>query len=208
MNLCGCCAEAAPYCLITALSDSRRSNNGTGVEMSQLTAHRCHAEHDTWDGHLNKWTGYLILICMLWFSHYCVSCIKCASHLYCTERERWQTGGQLVATVPAMYLHLPQYLRHMSGSVNMARCPHTFTRRVREWRMRWHLHVSVCSLMTQRSFLSHTLSLSSLLCSLSLSFSGHLVCLLAPQLICLGTYPNLILLLPNSSIRQFPLWTR
>lgn len=29
-------------------------------------------------------------------------------------------------------------------------------RRVREWRMRWHLHVSVCSLMTQRSFVFHT----------------------------------------------------
>lgn len=80
-------------------------------------------------------------------------------------------------------------------------------RRAREWRMRWHLHVSVCSLMTQRSFLSCTLSLSSLLCSLSHSFSGQLVCLLAAQLICRGSYPSLILLLINSSICQFPLCT-
>lgn len=154
---------------------------------------------------------------MWWFSHYCISCIECASHLYCTQRERRQTDenvGQLVATVPAMYLHLPQYLQHVRftehGSMPSylpARRP--LARRVREWRMRWHLHVSVCSLMTQRRFLSHTLSLSLLLCSLSLSFSGHLVCLLAPQLLFLGSYPNLILYthkLPYT-VHQLPLWT-
>lgn len=30
-------------------------------------------------------------------------------------------------------------------------------RRVREWRMSWHLHVSVCSLMTQKIFVFHML---------------------------------------------------
>lgn len=100
---------------------------------------------------------------------YCVFWIKCASHAYCTWRERWQTvenvGGQLVSTGAAMCLHLLQYLQHMSGSVNMAQCPHTFPLCVcwpGKWeneRLGWHLHVSVCSLMTQRSFLSHTFSL-------------------------------------------------
>ena len=73
-------------------------------------------------------------------------------------------------------------------------------RRVREWRMRRHLHVSVCSLMTQRSFLS--LSLSPHFYALSLSFSGHLVRLLAhlPRVLSQSYSFTRNLL----SLRQFP----
>lgn len=75
-------------------------------------------------------------------------------------------------------------------------------RKVREWRMRWHLHVSVCSLMTQRSFLSYSFSLLTsmlfvfvwTLC-VRISRAAHL-----PQDLSQSCF-----LLTNSSICQFPL---
>lgn len=117
------------------------------------------------------------------FSHSCETCIKCASHSYCTQRgEWWQTvenaGAQLVSRGPAVYLHLPQYLQHMSGSLNMAQYPGACWPGVRGWRMRWNLHVSVCSLMTERSlfplFFSSSNSLFSLSFILSISDTTHL----------------------------------
>lgn len=97
---------------------------------------------------------------MSWFSGYGVFCIECVSHLYSMRR---QTVGQLVSTSSTMNLHLQQGPQCMSGSPNMAsslRSLFPLAREVREWKMKWHMHVSVCSLMT--------LSLS----RLSLSASG------------------------------------
>lgn len=153
---------------------------------------------------------------ILLYPHYCVSCIKCASHLYCTQRERWRTvekcGGTISIRWPSNVSSFatvsPAHVRFTEHGSMPSCLParRLLARRVREWRMRWHLHVSVCSLMTQRSFLPRRPSLSSLLCSLSQTFSGHLVCLLAAQLIRLGSYPGLILLLADSSVHHFPLW--
>lgn len=135
MNPCSCCAEAAPYCLITALSDSRRSNNGSWVEMSQLTVYHSCAEYGTWDGRCQmppiNWQGILLesasaTVLRSFLAIVCFAINMPVTHSVPGEncdRLLKMGGGQLVSSWPAVCLHLPQYLQHMSGSVNMAQCP-------------------------------------------------------------------------------------
>lgn len=125
-------------------------------------------------------------------------CWKCKR----TISIQWPCNASSFAPVSPAHVRFTEH--GSTPSYPPARCP--LARRPREWRMRWHLHVSVYSLMTQRSFLSHTLSPSSLLCSLSSSFSGHLFCLLAAELVCLESYPNPGLIIKDSCMCQFPLW--
>lgn len=103
------------------------SNNGTSVEMPQLLVHHCCAEvrHMRWS-HPDTWIQIQIQ-CLLCFS-YCRELNVPVT--YCTQPECWQTvgnvGGQLVSAGPAICLHLPRHLQHMSGSLNVAQWPHTF----------------------------------------------------------------------------------
>lgn len=114
---------------------------------------------------INRWN-------ILLYPHYCVSRIKCASHFYCTQRERWRTaekcGGTISIRWPCNVSSFatvsPAHVRFTEHGSMPSRllARRLLARRVREWRMRWHLHVSVCSLMTQRSFLPHRPPLSPL----------------------------------------------
>lgn len=113
--------------------------------------------------YLNKWTGYLILISMLWFSLLCILYWMCQSLLLYTARtltDCWKCSGTISSHCPCNVSSFatvsPAHVRFTEhGSMpSYLAARRLLARRVREWRMRWHLHVSVCSLMTQRSFLS------------------------------------------------------
>lgn len=105
--------------------------------MSQLTV--CHsaaiqdATHDMGAAKcLDKQTGNLILICFDWhvlffFFFYFVYVVLNMPVIYAARRAWGQSvenvGGQSVLRGPAVHLHLPQYLQHMSGSLSMVQCP-------------------------------------------------------------------------------------
>lgn len=78
------------------------------------------------------------------------------------------------ATVSAAHVRFTEH-----GSIPQC----LLARRAREWRMRWQLHVSVSSLMTQQSCASHSLPHSFLLCPFSLSCPGHPVFIYLPDLL-------------------------
>lgn len=141
------------------------SNNGTQVEMPQLSVHHSCTADDTQVQslklkRLNEQTECLCGFRTLWHS------ILNVLVTYYTLQECWQTvenvGGQLVSSGPAMHLHLPESSAHVRftehGSMpSYLPAQRLLARRVRGWRMRWQLHVSISGPMTHRSFLWLTL---------------------------------------------------
>lgn len=80
--------------------------------------------------------------------HAMIDCWKCR----CTISNHWLCNVSSFAPVSPAHVRLTEH-----GSMP-SHCPALclLARKVGEWRMRWHLYVSVCSLMTQHSTHTHT----------------------------------------------------
>lgn len=118
----------------------------------------------------------------------------------CTINIRWTCNASSFA--PASPAHV-RITEHDSVASHLA-AQLLLSRRVREWGMRWHLHLSVCSLMTQRGLLSLSLSLpaslhTSMLFSSVILQTPHLPISGAAHLKSKPAAP-----LANSPARQFP----